>query len=230
VAARPGSLVLLISFALATFLLDDDLQAADLNSAVDTARQQGRSVVSVSPVFGQLVSMSFPEGFHTAPVFEQTVRLRYIRESVLEGENENRWTQMLTVTGAKGLASNPNVSPRKFAESMAGGYKKACPGSFSVGGVSEEQISGYDAFSVIVSCGTSPSTSRRTSESALIVVIKGAKDYYTVQWAERGAPSRTPIAIDTAKWGERFRRLGPIKLCPIVPGESAPYPSCVDQK
>jgi hypothetical protein len=34
-------------------------------------------------------------------------------------------------------------------------------------------------------------------------------------------------AIDEAKWRERLRQLQPIRFCPIVPGEAAPYPSCV---
>ncbi|MEI7430007.1 MAG: hypothetical protein WCL27_06085 [Betaproteobacteria bacterium] len=65
------------------------------------------------------------------------------------------------------------------------------------------------------------------SESMLLIVIKGESDYYTVQWAERGDASTTPIKLDEAKWTDRFKRLAPIKLCPIIPGERAPYPSCV---
>ena len=68
------------------------------------------------------------------------------------------------------------------------------------------------------------------SESALLIAIKGAADYYTVQWAERGPASPRPIAFDEAMWNERFDKLGPIKLCPIKPGEPPPYPSCANQK
>jgi hypothetical protein len=56
--------------------------------------------------------------------------------------------------------------------------------------------------------------------------VKGSSDYYTLQWAERAAPVDRP-AVDDAKWPERLRLLQPIRLCPIVPGEAAPYPSCV---
>ena len=68
------------------------------------------------------------------------------------------------------------------------------------------------------------------SESALLVAIKGTADSYTIQWAERGPASARPMTFDDAMWKERFNKLGPIKLCPIKPGEAAPYPSCVDQK
>jgi hypothetical protein len=52
--------------------------------------------------------------------------------------------------------------------------------------------------------------------------------YYTLQWAERG-PAAGKIAIDEAKWQARLRQLQPIRLCPILPGEHAPYPSCVSK-
>ncbi len=63
-----------------------------------------------------------------------------------------------------------------------------------------------------------------------MIAIKGAADYYSIQWAERGPASAKPIAPDDARWGDRFKQLSPIKLCPLVPGEAAPYPSCVEQK
>ena len=70
-------------------------------------------------------------------------------------------------------------------------------------------------------------------ETALIVAVKGRSDYYTVQWAERaqgdgkadGKAGGKP-AIDEARWLDRLRQLQPIRFCPRVPGESAPFPSC----
>ena len=38
---------------------------------------------------------------------------------------------MITVTGEKGLTSNPGASPEKLAGSIAGGFKSACPDSFA---------------------------------------------------------------------------------------------------
>ncbi|MEI7430006.1 MAG: hypothetical protein WCL27_06080, partial [Betaproteobacteria bacterium] len=89
----------------------------------------GYSVKTISPIFGQLVSFSLPKGF--MPVFEDTKGPSYIREAVLTGESVKKWSQMVTVTGAKGLASNPNMTPLGFANMVAGGFKKACPTSFN---------------------------------------------------------------------------------------------------
>jgi hypothetical protein len=46
-----------------------------------------------------------------------------------------------------------------------------------------------------------------------------------LQWAER-APTVAKGVIDEAKWQARLRQVQPIRVCPIVPGERAPYPSC----
>jgi hypothetical protein len=205
--------------------LSISLAHADTTSSVETYRQKGYTVSSISPVFSQLLATSFPQNFKT--IFENTKGQQYIREAVLEGEDEKKWTQMITVTGYKDLVTNPNVTPRKFVDNMAGGFKRACPGSFNASIFSEEKINGFDSFMAVLSCGTSPTTAGKTSESAIILAIKGEKDYYTIQWAERMEPSSSPIAIDKAKWAERFKKLSPIKLCPIVPGEGAPYVSCV---
>ena len=181
----------------------------------------------IAPIYGQLLSFSFPFPRGIKPDYVKVNGPSFILESVPEGETVDQWTQMITITGAKGLASNPNLSPRKFAERMADGYHSRCSSSFSSASVFDGKIGGYDGFAVVLSCGTSPLTVGK-SESVLVNVIKGDSDYYTVQWAERAEVSSTPIAIDTSRWLERFKRLEPIKLCQIVPGESAPYPSCLE--
>ncbi|KYC29593.1 hypothetical protein ACY05_02450 [Sterolibacterium denitrificans] len=194
---------------------------------VNALRQQGYSVRTITPIFGQLVTFSFPKGF--VPAFEDTKGGQYIQELVLEGENVKKWSQMVTITGAKGLASNPNVTPARFADNMAGGFKRVCPDSYTATGLGEIKFGSHDGFVAVVSCGVASPVGESYSESMLLIVIKGESDYYTIQWAERGKASKTPIKFDNAKWSGRFKKLTPIKLCPIVPGEPAPYPSCTNR-
>ena len=127
--------------------------------------------------------------------------------------------------GAKGAAGTPGVSPQSFAASIAGGFKAACPGTFAVKGLGEAKFGDHDAFVAVAGCGRVEGSPDKHSETALIAVVKGSSDYYTLQWAERSAPVDTP-GIDDAKWQQRIGLLQPIRLCPIVPGEAAPYPSC----
>ncbi|MDA8095799.1 MAG: hypothetical protein M0T84_18200 [Betaproteobacteria bacterium] len=207
------------------------VNSSDKPQPIDSYQASGAPIKTITPIFSQLLSMSLPAAFGPSLAYQATTSgTQYIQESVPVGENVNNWTQMLTVTGAKDMAQNPKVSPEKLVEYIATDYKKACPASFSAVAVPVGKISGFDTFSAIVSCGQSPMTRGRTSESAMILAIKGERDYYTVQWARRGAPSSTPIVINEVKWATRFKRLAPIRLCPVIPGEHAPYPSCVNQR
>jgi hypothetical protein len=195
-------------------------------AAEPVKKPQAGSVKTITRVFDELVLFSLPKGFK--PVFENATGNRYIWEAVLAGENVNKWTQMVTMTGAKGLAANPEITPQNFAGKMAGGFQAACPASFSAKGLGPVKIGTHDAFAAIMSCGTASQAGTPYSETMMLLVIKGDADYYSIQWAERGAASKTPLNIDAAKWSNRFTSLGPIRLCPVVPGEKAPYPSCLN--
>jgi hypothetical protein len=144
--------------------------------------QQPRAFTVISPVFGQLVSFSMPMTFVAAS--EKTTGANYIREAVLKGETVSRWTQMITVTGAKGLAGNPKVTPETFAGSIAGGFKNACPDTFTAEGLGATKFGGQDAYVAIASCGRVQPSSDKHSETALIVVIKGTADYYAIDAAK----------------------------------------------
>lgn len=196
---------------------------------VEPLRKQGYSVAMVVPIFGQLLVLSVPEGFKVA--LEKTSAGQYINELVPDGETVKKWSQMITITGTKGLAQNPNANPQRLASIIASGFKKACPDSYNGTGIGTIKLDGgYEAFGAVIGCGFDDSKGDPFSETALVIVIRGEKDYYTVQWAERSDPSKVPIKYDEAKWTDRLRKLAPVKLCPIVPGEPAPYPSCVERK
>jgi len=184
------------------------------------------SFTAISPIFGQLVRFAMPSGF--AAVFENTKENSYIREAVLKGETARAWTQMITVTGAKGLASASNYSPQGHAGRIADGFKKAYPESFAARGIGAMKFGDQEAFVAVAGCGKVDGGAGH-SETALIVAVGGHADAYTIQWAERG-PASAEVAIDLSKWRGRLQALMPIRLCARVPGETAPYPSCLQQK
>lgn len=221
-ARKLSALVVLVTFC--SFAQAED-NAPKANENDEALRQQGHSVRTITPIFSQLVMFSLPKGF--VPAFEDAKGGQYIREAVLEGESVTKWSQMITVTGAKGLASNLNLTPARFAGGIAGGFRRVCPDSYGATGLGEIRFGSHDAFAAFISCGVASPTGEPYSESLLLIVIKGENDYYTIQWAERGDASKTPIKFDEAKWLDRLKGLAPIKLCPIVPGEAAPYPSCM---
>ena len=200
--------------------------AASLLIAATANAQAPDSFRVISPIFGQLVSFAMPSNFSV--VFENTKGGHYIREAVLKGETPERWTEMITVTGEKGMTLTPGSSPEKFAGSIAGGFKSACPDSFAAKSLGATTFGRLEGFVAVIGCGRVDSGPTRHSETALLVTLKGTSDYYTIQWAERGPESDEP-PVNDGRWQTRLRALSPIELCPILAGEAAPYPSCVNK-
>lgn len=193
-----------------------------------TLAETPTSFTTISPIFSQLVMFSLPATFVTAN--EQAAPEQYIREAVLKGETVEKWTQMITVTGAKGLATKPQVSAQAVAANMAAGFQSACPQTFAVKPFGPIDAGGAESFAAVASCGKVGAGTEEHAETALMVAIKGAQDIYTIQWAERTASSAENLTIDEAKWKARLAKLGPIHVCAIIPAEKPPYPSCLNQK
>ncbi|MBV8144568.1 MAG: hypothetical protein JO184_06135 [Gammaproteobacteria bacterium] len=184
-------------------------------------------LTATTPVFSQLVMFTLPAEFRSAqPTYEKNSGSFYIREQVPEGETLGKWSRMLTLSGARGLAGNGNATPQAMLARMSADFQRNCPESFASAAPGAQKVDGYDAYEVIVSCGRVGSDKGAYGESAVMLTLKGTNDYYTLQWTERGRDSSGPPRIDVAYWNAQLARLSPIRLCPIVPGEAAPYHSC----
>jgi hypothetical protein len=200
----------------------------DAVRSTDALRKNGMKVAVVYPIFHQIVALSFPKGF--APSFEQTRGPSYIQESVLLGETVEKWSQMITVTGAQGAAMKPELTPDRWTDFFVAGYQKVCPGTFSGSHLPAGELTSYSAVVVLVGCGTVTGHGSDHSEAMLLVTLKGDQDYYTVQWAERGPATPAALEFDAKTWGDRLLQLQPIRVCPRVPGEAPPFPSCITPK
>lgn len=219
---------MIIRSALLALLASTSLQAAAAEVPHTTSHpENATSMLAISPIFSQLVAFKMPLGFHV--VNEETAPHSYTREAVPHGETANRWTQMITVTGYKGVAADPGPPPAVLINSIAGGFRKVCPDTVSVGDLGDPPIDGYPAALAFVGCGTANNGGYAHSEAVLILAIKGTQDYYTIQWAERGVAQATHIAFDEQHWLDRLKQLMPVFLCAKVAGEEAPYPSCLSR-
>ncbi|MFL9924545.1 hypothetical protein PQR62_09725 [Herbaspirillum lusitanum] len=192
-----------------------------------TAPSSAAAATAVTPIFSQLLAVGMPAGF--VLINENASERRYLREAVLRGENEETWTQMLSVTGTRDLAQKPDATPERFAETISENFQRACPESFNQKTLAADDSNGYQRYIAVMSCGTAGAAATPISETALIMVVKGRRDYYTVQWAERGAASKDALSIDTRKWVQRYRLLMPVRVCDRVADEAPPYPSCLKQ-
>ena len=184
-----------------------------------------QSTIAIAPVFSQLVTMPVRPGFATAYVASNDTN--YINEAVPAGESVDDWTQMITLTGGKGQSTgNPGQDASGFGNYLAGLYQGACPVSFSVVPLDAPVIPGASSsLAAFIACGDN---GMAHSEAMVLLVIVGASDIYTLQWGAHGPPSTGPLAFDEAVWMPRLAELGATaRLCDPVPGEAAPYPSCL---
>jgi hypothetical protein len=191
-------------------------------SAALAADQPGMAVVV--PVFSQLVRFSVPTQFKVAD--EHNNGSFYIREQVPDSEGADQWSRMLELTGTRDLATSAGATPQALLSRMAAGFRQHCPDSFAMQELGPRRVDGYDGFVTIASCGRVQGKSGY-SETAVMLAVKGARDFYTLQWAERGSGSARTPAIDRAYWEKRLEALGPVKLCTPQPGEGSPYASCL---
>lgn len=178
------------------------------------------ATTQVAPVFGQVVLFPLPDGF--VPAWEQANADGYVNESVPQGETVEAWSQMVTLTGSRGLWG---ADPRAIVESVAAGYAAACPGSFASDELGAPAVPGARATAAAwLACGDAGGR----SEAMVILVMTGAQDAYTLQWAARGPAGGRP-GYDAAAWDARLALLaGTARLCEPEAGEGPPYPSCTD--
>lgn len=197
---------------------------ATRTAASDAVDDANATVWLNIPVFSQILLMPYPRGFNS--VFDSLKSGFFIQEFVPKGQTTDNWTEMFTITGQRNRAVQGNLSPADISNAKAGGFESSCPDTFAGTRFRDVPLGPYPADVIVLSCGnvlraeTGKPPTRGYSESAVIIVIRGERDYYTVQWAERGKPSLKPLRIDTALWSDRIQKMMPIRLCPLVPGAS----------
>lgn len=178
-------------------------------------------VTLISPIYSQLVALPVPDPF--VPGYEHAQGASYIMELAPKGESVEQWSQLITLTGAKGLAARASV--QDVAGQLAQGYAGACPDSFASKALPLPEVKGAKAaFAGYLSCGSY----QGQSESMVVLVLQGAEEIYTVQWAAHGPESATPLAVDAEVWSPRLAALAKVRICDKVAGEAAPYPSCTE--
>jgi hypothetical protein len=178
----------------------------------------------ITPVFHRLVAFSLPPPFRVG--FERTTGNIYVREHVPEGETVDEWSRMITLTGVQGMAYSPEATPQRYLQALARGFQRHCPNTYVALDLGPQPLAREPSFAAVVSCGRVTSGGKAHSETSVMVAIRGSDDFYALQWTEHGPDSAHPLALDSKYWSARLAQLGPVQLCPIVPGEGPPYPSC----
>ena len=178
----------------------------------------------VTPVFHRLVAFSLPAPFKVS--FERTSGNIYVREHVPAGETVDDWSRMITLTGVQGMAYSAEATPQAYLQALARGFQRHCPDTYVALDLGPQPLAKEPSFATVVSCGRVTSGGKAHSETSVMVAIRGPDDFYALQWTEHGPDSAHPLALDSRYWSARLAQLGPVQLCPIVPGEGPPYSSC----
>lgn len=203
------------------------LVAAVLTTAAQTQAQPQTVPAARVPVYGQIVAFPLPAPFDITADYEAEQNGSYLLENVPAGETVEAWSQMLTLSGTEGAAQRTDAAPAPLAEWLAGqfveGYTSACAGPVAAQALPPPQGGAARAvFAAWIGCPHVAGSGH--AEEMLLVVMIGAQDIYTLQWAERSpAADRLTMA---PHWPDRLALLARTGLCDPVPGEAAPYPSC----
>ena len=178
----------------------------------------------VLPVFHRLLAFTLPVPFKMS--FERTTGNIYVREHVPEGETVDEWTRMISVSGVQGLAYNADATLPAYLQALARGWQRHCPDTYVALDLGPQPLVKEPSFASVASCGRVSSGGKGHSETTVMLAIKGPDDFYVLQWTEKGSDSSHPPTLDSKRWSARLAQLGPVQLCPIVPGEGPPYRSC----
>ena len=175
-----------------------------------------QEVTATARVYDRIAAFALPEGFVGA--YENEGGGSYLLEFVPQGESVEGWSEMITLSGAKGLAVQM-PAPLDVAAAIGAGFRESCPESYRGSDEGVQQVAGGDAAHLVLfSCGAAGAE----TESALILVVISGEDVFTLQWAERGAA----VPPDPDIWLPRFDTVLSLRLCPVIEGEEPPYPSC----
>jgi len=178
----------------------------------------------ITPVFHRLVAFTLPPSFKMS--FERTTGNIYVREHVPAGETVDEWTRMISLSGVQGLSYNADATLQAYLQALARGFQRHCPETYVALDLGPQPLVKEPSFATVASCGRVSSGGKAHSETSVMLAIKGPEDFYVLQWTERARDSSHPLALDSKYWSARLAELGPIQLCPIVPGEGPPYASC----
>ena len=180
-------------------------------------------------LYGQV--LEHPLVFGVEPAFHaERADGFYLMEWVPEGQSVEDWQQMQTVTAHRDVGSNHSDDQvaslgENIAVNFLNGYRDNCATSVDALPLPITGNQGARAaFAAYMGCAQVRGTDH--AEEMVILVMVGARDSYTLQWAER-SPARASFDREAfSRWRPRIEALTQAHLCTVPDGEEAPYPSC----
>lgn len=184
-------------------------------SPLDAIAKEVKATKSSTKIFSQKIEFNLPEGWK--PVFENADQATYMLEFVPAGQTKEKWNQMFTVQGFKGLAQK--MSPKDFLGLMSNVYKGICPNQAIFELIEKNSLPQYETQGALLGCASMnkdhPSGLKAgMGEVAYFIAIKGTQDMYLFHKAIRGNkfPVQTP-PLNKGNASDFMSNFMPIRLC-----------------
>lgn len=188
-----------------------------------TAQVPPQATPTAVLVFDSIVSLRIPAGFKVASEIKEADY--YALSLIPQAESAETWTEMVSVTGNKGLGKT--LAPSAFTSVTQTTFKTRCPASYAFLSLGELSVDGRPTSASVHGCGSAKADKGDQKDISLNIVFRDKDNMLSVQWSVRGAAENAPPQLDRNVWASRIKALEPIKVCPRVPGEKAPFPSCL---
>lgn len=165
------------------------------------------NVKSTVPIFNQKLEFSYSTDYKIG--FQQTQAGVFMMELIPKKDSVENWTEMLTVSGYKDLASaqTPDSAMKLESDSI----KAACPKDFVFEKIDYKHSQNYPVALAIVGCSKHPTLAGK-SELALQLVIKGKKDIYMLKKAFHQA-TNAKDSLSKANYKARADELLNVQVC-----------------
>ncbi|WP_127107413.1 hypothetical protein [Pararhodobacter zhoushanensis] len=198
-------------------------------AASSLAAQAQDALLAREQLYGQV--LAHPLVFGVEPAFHaERADGFYLMEWVPEGQSVEDWQQMQTITAHRAVGSNHGDDQaaslgENIAVNFLNGYRDNCATEVDALPLPITGAHGARAaFAAYMGCSQVRGTDH--AEEMVILVMVGATDSYTLQWAER-SPARAAFdREDFSRWRPRIEALTQAHLCTVPDGEEPPYPSC----
>ena len=180
-----------------------------------TMAKDTKKITSSTKIYSQKIEFNVPKGWK--PVFENATQTNYILELTPKGQTKEKWTEMFSVQGFKGLAQK--ADPQIILALSGKMHKDFCGEQMIFNLMKPFQVFGYPAQSAIVGCASidkdHPSGLKKgMSEIAYYIAVKGEQDIYLFHKAKRGKEFKVnspPLNMSNAD--DFISNFMPFKIC-----------------
>ncbi|MBK6491408.1 MAG: hypothetical protein IPF97_06815 [Sphingomonadales bacterium] len=210
----------LLGLAMATPAIAQVEEGPAIKPAADAMREAWRQspakpVAITVPLFGRIMKFDMIRGF--VPAYKAQNARQFIFEFLPDGETFDNWTQMVTVTGAKGPGADTR-NDLELAAAILGNPAGCAKSPFYRALGSAKTVDGVSQVMVTKGCaatasGAYPGATSSRGEQSLILHFRDAQNTYSLQFAVRRSflNGQPPIA-DKAAAGT-LAQFGRVRLC-----------------